>query len=67
MAEMLNPDIGMKYQAAETNYEAGEAEFDASEFNYQVVDLSGDIVCMCSAKEDRDHILKLLQDNPIPE
>lgn len=60
-------EIGNKYHESDTHYVEGEAEYDAADYNYQVVDLSGDTVVLCSNREDRDHILKLLNENPIPE
>lgn len=67
MAEMLNPNIGDKYHAMETQHDDGEAEYDAADWNFQIVDTAGDMVALCGNKEDRDHILKLLNANPIPE
>ena len=54
---------GEKYFKSDTSYSEGEAEHDAADWNFQVVDHSADIICMCSTAEDRDMILKLLNDH----
>lgn len=52
---------GEKYHAADTSYiEESDAEYNASDFNYQIVDLSGDIICLCPTAAERDMVLKLL-------
>lgn len=56
-----------KYHATDTEYTEDEAEYDASEYNHQIVDDSGDPVVLCGSKEMRDHLLKLLNDNPLSE
>lgn len=54
-------DIGDKYHGADTSYEEkDDAEYGAHDFNYQIVDLSGDIVALFSDKEERDKVVKLL-------
>lgn len=59
--------LGDKYHAADTSYEAGEAEWPAEDFQYQIVDHSDDIIALFTDKAKRDHVLKLLADNPFPE
>ena len=54
-------EIGDKYHEADTEYtEEDDAEYNASDFNYQIVDLSGDIVALFADKEERDKVLLLL-------
>lgn len=53
-------DIGDKYHGADTSYEPDTAEYDAAEFNFQIVDLSGDIIALCPTAAERDMILAKL-------
>lgn len=58
-----------KYHAISTAYDDDDnaAEYDAYEYNHQIVDDSGDIVVLCGSEEMRDHLLKLLLANLLPE
>lgn len=59
--------LGDKYHAKETEYAAGEAEYEGSDFNFQIVDHSDDIIALFTNKEERDHVLALINANPFPE
>jgi len=51
---------GEKYHASDVMYEPDTAEYDAHDFQYQIVDLSGDIIALFSDNHERDKILHMM-------
>lgn len=49
-----------KYHAADTTYEEDDAAYDGADYNFQIVDDSDDVVCLCPTAEIRDKLLVLL-------